>query len=80
MNLYKLSQDENNGWDTYDSCIVAADTPNEAAQIHPCEWIPDGAWNSDTWANKSEDVTVDLIGVAASNIETGIIISSFNAG
>lgn len=35
MNIYLLSQTENNGYDTYDSCVVIAETEKEAKLIHP---------------------------------------------
>ena len=35
MNLYKISQDENNDYDTYDSAIVAAETEDAAKRTHP---------------------------------------------
>lgn len=35
MNLYRISQAENCGCDTYDSAVVAAESPEEAALIHP---------------------------------------------
>ncbi len=47
MNLYKLSQNINNGYDTYDSCIVAAETEEEAREIHPSSFVTHyrgGAW------------------------------------
>jgi hypothetical protein len=39
MNIYKLSQNINNGWDTYDSCIVCAENEDEARLIHPSEYV-----------------------------------------
>lgn len=35
MNIYFLSQTENNNYDTYDSCVVIAETEEEAKLIHP---------------------------------------------
>ena len=35
MKLYLLQQDINNQFDSYDSCIVAANNENEARTIHP---------------------------------------------
>jgi len=73
MNLYLLSQTENNDWDTFDSCVVAAKTEKEAASITPggCYWM---------WASCPEKVTVEKIGIADKTIEKGIILVSFNAG
>lgn len=35
MNIYLLSQTENDGYDTYDSCVVIAENEEEAKTIHP---------------------------------------------
>ena len=35
MNIYKISQNENNRYDTYDSAIVCAENPEKAKLIHP---------------------------------------------
>jgi hypothetical protein len=35
MNLYRLSQKENDGYDTYDSAVVAAESPSDARTIYP---------------------------------------------
>ena len=89
MNLYKLTQEDNDGYDTYDSCIVAAENEERAKLIHPCledsnPWTPnlfDWAWNrkDSVWADKPENVTAELIGIAIDGTESGVILSSFNA-
>jgi hypothetical protein len=35
MKLWLLSQDKNNDYDTYDSCVVVAETEQDAKSIHP---------------------------------------------
>jgi len=35
MNLYLLTQESNNDYDTFDSCIVASETEEEARLTHP---------------------------------------------
>jgi hypothetical protein len=35
MKLYKIFQNINNGYDTYDSAIVCAENEEEAKRIHP---------------------------------------------
>ena len=37
MYLWKVWQDEQSGWDTYDSMVVAAKTEDEARKIFPNE-------------------------------------------
>lgn len=39
MNLYLLSQEINNGYDSYDSFVVAAESEEEARKIHPSEYV-----------------------------------------
>lgn len=47
MNLYIISQDINNDYDTYDSAVVCAEDEEDAREIHPSEYIThhrDGTW------------------------------------
>lgn len=77
LKIYKISQTENSGYDTYDSCIVCAESEDEARKITPCHY----QWGRvDSWCSSPHKVTVELIGEADSKIEKGIILSSFNAG
>lgn len=83
MNLYHISQDIESGYDTYDSCVVAAASEEDARRIHPSEHRKDWPEKEDSylgWAHKPEQVTVRLLGVAAPGIERGVICASFNAG
>ena len=77
MNLYLLSQDENSGYDTYDSVIVAAETHGEASEIHPSVY---GGWSSGIWASSPDNVTVEYLGKAKEGIKKGVVLASFNAG
>lgn len=79
MNLYLLEQDECRGWDTYDSCVVAAPDEHAARMIHPNDLVwPD--WTSCTWCKTPKSVRVTLIGTAEDGIERGVVIASFKAG
>ena len=78
MNLYKLTQMTNNGWDTYDSLIVAARSENNARLILPTQYERWGESYS-TWADTPEQVTVQKIGTTKTEAE-GVILASFNAG
>jgi hypothetical protein len=83
MKLYLLSQDFNSGYDTYDSCIVAAKNEEDAKNIHPYESIfpESNMWKNDrVWAGSPENVTVELIGTAIKGTKPGVILASFNAG
>lgn len=67
------------GYDVYDACVVAAETEDDARNIHPLsEWM----WvsNGDMWPKNPKDVKVKLIGTAETGINRGVIVASFNAG
>ena len=78
MNIYLLSQTENTGYDTYDSCVVIAGNEEEAKTIIPGNF-------SDyryVWCNPN-DVLVEYVGEFKGNLEnypTRVICASFNAG
>jgi hypothetical protein len=77
MNLYLIFQNVNKNYDTYDSAIVAAESEEEAKNIHP---NGEFSWKyNDTWCDK-KDVNVELIGIASEYTEKGVILASFNAG
>ena len=84
MNIYKLTQTENNDYDTFDAIIVTAKTEQDARAIHPeqnSSWFTLHNWTEKhaTWATDPSHVTATLIGVG--NHEAGLIImTSFNAG
>jgi hypothetical protein len=79
MNLYLISQEVNNSYDTYDSAVVAAESEDAARSIHPSKSDWDGKSQMyETWCAK-ENVTVRLIGTAADDV-SGVICASFNAG
>ncbi len=90
MNLYLISQTENEDYDTYDSCVVCAANESEARQMSPgtnihsanfVETINVG-WDkpNDRWCSSPSLVTVKFIGVAAPDVTPGFICCSFNAG
>jgi hypothetical protein len=84
MKLFLIAQDENNGWDTYDSAVVAAEDEEQARQINPRNGWPmtERDWNRDysDWCSTPERVRVQLLGVAEEDTEAGVICASFNAG
>lgn len=82
MNLYLISQTANDGWDTFDSAVVAAKNTKDARMTHPGEYaVPwDGTMgNFSAWVS-SEEVTVKKIGIADKGTKAGVICASFNAG
>ena len=84
MKLFRISQDKNNDYDTYDSAVVCAETEEQARFIHPRYQIDDKEWNGkvdvyDSWVD-AENVKVEYIGEAKEGMVKGVICASFNAG
>lgn len=96
MKLYRISQDINDGYDTYDSAIVAAESEYKARVTSPSSFY---RWDeeNESWAfqfsngteqleyshstwSNPDKVTVEYIGEATIGIKPGVILASFNAG
>lgn len=73
MKLFLLSQNHNNGYYTYDSIVVAAHSEEDARLMTP---TGSSRYN---WCDP-QYVEVQYIGEAAPDIESGVILGSFNAG
>ena len=81
MNLYLISQNKNESYDTYDSAIVAAKSKKEALMIHPKgikDW--DGKKDSSGLWTSAKNVNVKKIGVAIMGATKGVVLASYNAG
>lgn len=74
--LYLLSQSTNTSYDTFDSCVVVAESEEDAKN-----WHPNGNFNheDDAWVSR-ENIQVTLLGVADFSLLPGVVLSSFNAG
>jgi hypothetical protein len=85
LKLYLLTQNDNNGYDTYDSCVVCAKDEKEAKTISPEGGIfvetagKKSSWRT-AWALRASSITCEEIGTANSDQKKGVILSSFNAG
>ena len=91
--LWKLSQDENNCYETYDSAVVVSHSQEAAAMIHPLgdkiewngtdwRWADDGSdFGMDNWSPPGQ-VKVVLVGEATQGLlsEGDVVCSSYNAG
>jgi hypothetical protein len=81
MNIYLLTQDVNNGYDTFDSVVVVASTKEKARMIHPSKGVGwDGKRESYSPWVRVEDVCVKYLGRATKGIKQGVLLGSFNAG
>lgn len=75
MKLFLISQDHNEGYDTYDSAVVAAKDEEAARKVAVGSTGACG-----TWA-KPKHVIAEYIGTAKPGTKAGeVICASFNAG
>jgi|688.fasta_scaffold01636_6 hypothetical protein len=62
MKLYKISQEENRDYDTYDSAVVIAESEDEARLIHPY-WYGECPYfwreSDEKWCYKADGRVVD---------------------
>ena len=94
MKLFKIYQNINKGYDTYDSAVVIANSAEEAQKIHPNDSSGDFSM-SDSCVSRPDLVSViylgevvgapvndiDAVGAPVNDIYPGAIIcASFNAG
>jgi hypothetical protein len=82
MKLYLLTQDENQGDEVFDSCVVVAEDEDAARNVHPF-----GDWDRvDVWCYEPEGVTATYLGNAREDLEkagfslkvNNVICGSFN--
>ena len=80
MNLYLISQTQNENYDTFDALVVCAENEEDARNITPEDdnSFPAFMWSS--WCDSPDEVTVEYLGIASDKITKEIILSSFNAG
>lgn len=76
MNLYLISQSVHK-YDAYNAIVVAAQDEQEARNTPPYIYYD---WKDSSWANRPEQVKVELIGVAKSGTLAGVILAYYNAG
>ena len=87
MKLWKISQDKNNNYCTYDSAIVCAKTEEDAKTIPP-ESLSTGELTLTDNSNKhlcsswttTENVKVVYLGEAKKGMKKGVILASFYEG
>jgi hypothetical protein len=78
MKLYLLEQDVVTGYDTFDSCVVVADSEQSAKLIHP-RWCSIMGEDNYTWPDNPADVKATYLGLAEDPTPR-IVCASFNAG
>lgn len=78
MNLFLITQNENQNYDTYDAAVVAAEDATQARWTHPNGQAWDGG-KGYSWASV-EHVMAELVGEALPGTTAGVICASFCAG
>ena len=77
MKLYKLTQNVNNGYETYPAIIVCAKNPEDAKRISPSSTdIDDYNEYSHNWAD-IKDIQCEYIGKAAAHIQRGVVLADY---
>jgi hypothetical protein len=84
MKLFKIYQNINRGYDTFDSAVVVANSAEEAQKIHPHDGSDDFLLY-DSWVSRPDLVSVkylgEIVGEPDDDIYPGAILcASFNAG
>jgi hypothetical protein len=85
MKLWLLTQSARTGYDTYDACVVVADTEELAKDMHPAtycnQYLSDNSnsYAYRDWAGTIEDVSALYLGVAEDPTRR-VVCASFNAG
>lgn len=86
MNLYLIEQSINTGYDTYDSAVVAAESPEDARTIKPSgsqgdEYTLDNKGDVfSTWVTIDKMDKIDVTFLGHTELKRGVILASFNAG
>lgn len=83
MKLYRLTQTTIRGYDTFDSCIVVANSISEAKSMHPYDGGDINSTNRyiDDWPKHPEQITAEYIGKADPKFtQPEVLCASFNAG
>jgi hypothetical protein len=81
LNIYLVSQNKVNGYDTFDSFVIACESEEIARNTHPYGDTLEENIRCSAWPTDSSVVTVEFIGNASKTItEQQIICASFNAG
>ncbi len=90
MNIYKVSQDINNDYDTYDSFVCYAENEEEAKEIFPrngksfiemiSQDLDEKYYVDRLWTSDKSKIEVEFLGTAKDGSKKGVILASFNAG
>lgn len=85
MKLWLIEQNVNNGYDTYENAVVAAETEEAAVDTYPGSFeqvksnkeVKHNAFSA--WA-ENKHVRATYIGETRDGMPAGVVCASFNAG
>lgn len=78
MKIYLLTLKTPNRADSYNACVVCAESERDAVSITPDgEPVEEGDYNN-SWAVRKSDIVCHEIGTANKYQEMGLILSSFS--
>lgn len=84
MKLYKLTQNDCKGYDTYSAMLVSAENEEEAKRFHPFSFGRNidniDFWGNWGWAKRVENVITEYLGNCKPEEISRIIMVSFNKG
>lgn len=84
LHIYKLVRNELIGYNSYDSCVVCAESEEAAMNILPWGKTIQEEPNEDeiefAWTKYKENISCEYIGEAIGRKNPGVILSSYNAG
>jgi len=81
MKIFLLTRKDQAGYDEYDSCVVVAESKEDAVQITPegSSFDPEEYLPCYSWVVPSDVICKD-VGEAGKDQKRGLLCASFNAG
>lgn len=81
MKIFLLTNLDTKGYDTFDSCVVCAESVEDAKSINPDgnDFKEDKSWYN-SWAFTKKGIDCKEIGDANKKQTRGVICASYNAG
>lgn len=84
MKIFLISQEANNGYDTFDAAVVCAPDELTARNMNPGNGQPmtEATWQKSysPWCSSLEQVRAQYLGEAEECAKQGVVLASYNAG
>jgi len=79
MNLYKISRKEGETrWEEYEEAVVVAESSEDAKHIHPDSTVATVMYDGKSYDwTTLDNINVEYIGVAAAEMERGVVVASY---